>query len=644
MLTGTDHGDPAPPGSPTGTCPFVTFGRPWDAPDRAPLGRRRRRRRHRPGHPAPARRRPPADRLHRLAGRLRRRRRPARGLARRAARGRPRPGRAATGRPRDGDRRGRAGRRASCSTARPAHGAGLRQRLAGPRRPPGRPRRSARPSPVIGFDDTPVAAGGRPDQRQPAARRRPPPAAWTCSPRLLDGDPASPPDHVLLQPSLVRPATPRTTPAAHHPTHQERPTWHIRPIRRARGGRPRRRRPASAPPPAAAASTTTRRRPAAERPGRAADPDRLLRRRRDQGGAGAPPRSWASRVRQHRHRHPGPGPRPSSSARPSPAAPRRTCSTSTPPGSPTTPASAPWSRTATRSATRATSTRACAQTFTYDGKLYCAPKDFSTLALEINTDLWAKAGLTDADVPTTWDQLTAVAQKLKAKGVMPAGPRRHPGPDRRVHGAGRRLDHQRGRQAGHRRQPGEPAGPAVRASRCSRAACAKYPKQLDAGWAGEAFGKGKAAMTIEGNWIKGAMQNDFPNIKYTVHPLPAGPKGAGHALLHPVLGHRGQEQVQGPGDQVRRGDDHRRPADGLRQGVRRDAVPPVGQATSTPAQFPADKPFIDGADVRARARSTPRRWTACWPTSTPASSSWPAATRRRSCTRLQKNTEAALGG
>ncbi|GFJ88931.1 hypothetical protein Prum_025730 [Phytohabitans rumicis] len=58
-------------------------------------------------------------------------------------------------------------------------------------------------------------------------------------------------------------------------------------------------------------------------------------------------------------------------------------------------------------------------TFTYDGKFYCAPKDFSTLALQINTDLWTKAGLTDADVPTTWDQLTSVAQKIKGSGTVP---------------------------------------------------------------------------------------------------------------------------------------------------------------------------------------------------------------------------------
>ena len=43
--------------------------------------------------------------------------------------------------------------------------------------------------------------------------------------------------------------------------------------------------------------------------------------------------------------------------------------------------------------------------FTVDDKFYCAPKDFSTLGLVINQKLWKDAGLTDADVPTTWDDL-----------------------------------------------------------------------------------------------------------------------------------------------------------------------------------------------------------------------------------------------
>lgn len=52
------------------------------------------------------------------------------------------------------------------------------------------------------------------------------------------------------------------------------------------------------------------------------------------------------------------------------------------------------------------------KSFTYDGKFYCAPKDFSTLQLIINTDMWEKAGLSDSDLPTTWDQLESVSRKL----------------------------------------------------------------------------------------------------------------------------------------------------------------------------------------------------------------------------------------
>ncbi|HAN24452.1 MAG TPA: ABC transporter substrate-binding protein, partial [Microbacterium ginsengisoli] len=55
----------------------------------------------------------------------------------------------------------------------------------------------------------------------------------------------------------------------------------------------------------------------------------------------------------------------------------------------------------------------------------------------------------------------------------------------------------------------------------------KYAKDLGAGWGGEAFGKGLAAMTIEGNWITGAMSSDYPNVKYKVVELPAGPAGQG---------------------------------------------------------------------------------------------------------------------
>jgi multiple sugar transport system substrate-binding protein len=56
---------------------------------------------------------------------------------------------------------------------------------------------------------------------------------------------------------------------------------------------------------------------------------------------------------------------------------------------------------------------------------------------------------------------------------------------------------------------------------------AAYAADLGTGWGGEAFGTGKAAMTIEGNWITGAMANDYPDVDYRVVELPAGDGGQG---------------------------------------------------------------------------------------------------------------------
>jgi len=164
--------------------------------------------------------------------------------------------------------------------------------------------------------------------------------------------------------------------------------------------------------------------------------------------------------------------------------------------------------------------------FTYKGQLYCVPKDFSTLALEINTDLWKKAGLTDADIPTTWDQLTAVSKKLKAAGIKPlATADTRDRLDAFMVQAGGYLTNADGTQATANSPQNLQALQYVQS--LLKQGLAYYPKQLDAGWAGEAFGKGKTAMAMEGNWIEGAMQSDYPNIHYVVKQLPAGPAGPG---------------------------------------------------------------------------------------------------------------------
>lgn len=162
--------------------------------------------------------------------------------------------------------------------------------------------------------------------------------------------------------------------------------------------------------------------------------------------------------------------------------------------------------------------------FTVDGTFSCAPKDFSTLALIINTDLWAAAGLTDADIPTTWDQLASVSQKLTADGRV---------------GLAFGAEYQRVGAFMAQAGGGLVTDGEATADSSANVEALDYVKthlndgtfafasDVGAGWGGEAFGTQKAAMTIEGNWITGAMSADYPDVKYTVAELPAGPGGKG---------------------------------------------------------------------------------------------------------------------
>jgi len=160
--------------------------------------------------------------------------------------------------------------------------------------------------------------------------------------------------------------------------------------------------------------------------------------------------------------------------------------------------------------------------FTYDDQFYCAPKDFSTLGLQIDTDAWAAAGLTDADIPTDWDGLTAAAQKLTTPETV-----------------GLSFGREYGRlgvfmnQAGGELVDGdtviadspENVAGLDYAQSLIDAGSLKFPQDLEAGWGGEAFGLGKTAMVIEGPWINGAMKNDFPDRTFINVELPAGPGG-----------------------------------------------------------------------------------------------------------------------
>jgi len=183
------------------------------------------------------------------------------------------------------------------------------------------------------------------------------------------------------------------------------------------------------------------------------------------------------------------------------------------------------------------------QTFTFDGTQYCAPKDFSTLALQINTAAWEAAGLTDDDIPTTYEELATVAEQLTTDGQV--GLALGPGIDRAgafVVGSGGWWLNDDSTEA-TANSPEVLAGLQYVQDNIESGNFA-LSSALDAGWGGEAFGTERAAMTVEGNWIRGAMTNDYPDVGYTVAELPEGPEGPGTLLFTQCWGVAAESDAQ----------------------------------------------------------------------------------------------------
>jgi multiple sugar transport system substrate-binding protein len=164
--------------------------------------------------------------------------------------------------------------------------------------------------------------------------------------------------------------------------------------------------------------------------------------------------------------------------------------------------------------------------YTYKGHLYAAPKDFSTLGLVINTASWKAAGLTAKNYPKTWPQLSSVAKKLTRNGQVGlcTNPEFHRLGVFMIQNGGW-LVSANGKRATVNSSANVQAFNYVKTM--LRNGSMKLTNQLGVGWGGEGFGKKMCAMTIEGNWIAGAMKNDYPTVGYRVVQLPHGPKSLG---------------------------------------------------------------------------------------------------------------------
>ncbi len=175
---------------------------------------------------------------------------------------------------------------------------------------------------------------------------------------------------------------------------------------------------------------------------------------------------------------------------------------------------------------------------TVDGQLFCVPKDANTLGLFYNQDLFDAAGIVYPTENWTWDDLRSAAQTVSGLPTV------------KFTAFGLVLGDDITRwlpfliQAGGD-WGGDRAATQMTTARMSEAvgqALTFYDGLLIDGfaipleyygnaWSGTDFGNGRVGMVFEGNWLHPYLATDYPNIRYGVAPLPAGPGGEGTLLF-----------------------------------------------------------------------------------------------------------------
>lgn len=166
------------------------------------------------------------------------------------------------------------------------------------------------------------------------------------------------------------------------------------------------------------------------------------------------------------------------------------------------------------------------QAFTIDDTFWCPPKDFSTLALQYNKDLFDAAGVDYPTTDWTWEDLRAAAEQLTDADAGVYGMVLSPDLARWIaflYQAGGTVTDE-GFTTMTLDSPEALEAMDFYLGMVNDGLAAQ-PSDLDSGWAGEAFGKGQAAMAMEGNWIVSFLNDQFPDLNWGVTELPAGPAG-----------------------------------------------------------------------------------------------------------------------
>ncbi len=178
------------------------------------------------------------------------------------------------------------------------------------------------------------------------------------------------------------------------------------------------------------------------------------------------------------------------------------------------------------------------EAFTYEGEYYCPAKDFSILGLQYNTDMFDAAGLDYPTADWTWEDLQAAAEALTGEdedGNLVLGLMFPPNFERWLpflyQAGGAVLDE-------------DWTGPAFDSPEALEAlefyvnlvvdGYAGPPSMVDAGWGGEAFGQGRVAMVMEGNWVIQYLLDQFPDLNWGVTEMPSHVDGEKATMVFTV--------------------------------------------------------------------------------------------------------------
>ena len=167
---------------------------------------------------------------------------------------------------------------------------------------------------------------------------------------------------------------------------------------------------------------------------------------------------------------------------------------------------------------------------TRDGQLYCAPHSVQTLALFYNRAQFDQAGAPYPDATWTWDDLRAAAVQIEELPTVRFTP----------FGLGLSPDISRWYpfllQAASTSPLDDPAAVLDDPAALDQGlrfvtglysdTLAATPGYFSAAWAGELFGNGRVAMTVEGNWLVDYLAQFYPELEYGIAPLPRGASAA----------------------------------------------------------------------------------------------------------------------